>query len=318
MTTASPAYILPPVEADSINTTTVPFGITDAMLTSSTVAETDYTAWNAATAYTAGDFAIRTTATTHAIYLRLISGTTATAPEDDATNWVRVSATNRWKMFDMLSASPTTGASPLTVVLEPGRISGLAIIGAVADSVTITLVDGVDTVYSETVSLDQTIIENWDDYFFAEFAQQANVVKLDLPTYSDGVLTVTFTGTGTLSVEKLIVGTATEVGVIQSGARVRRRSFTAVERDDFGELTGITRRKSIPLVSQTLFIDKGLARRVRMALDLAKSCPCVFIGFDDDTDAYAELLTFVALCNDYEINLDHPETAVINTELEGI
>ena len=318
MTTASPAYVLPPVEADSINTSTVPFGITDAMLTSSTVAETDYTAWNAATAYTAGDFAIRTTATTHAIYLRLISGTTATAPEDDATNWVRVSATNRWKMFDMLSASPTTGASPLTVVLEPGRISGLAIIGAVADSVTITLVDGVDTVYSETVSLDQTIIENWDDYFFAEFAQQANVVKLDLPTYIDGVLTVTFTGTGTLSVEKLIVGTATEVGVIQSGPRVRRRSFTTPERDDFGELTGITRRKSIPLVSQSLFIDKAMVRRARMALDLAKSCPCVFIGFDDDADANAELLTFVALCNDYEINLDHPEKAIINTELEGI
>jgi len=52
--------------------------------------------------------------------------------------------------------------------------------------------------------------------------------------------------------------------------------------------------------------------------DAAKSCPCVFIGFDDDTDAYAELLTFVALCNDYEINLDHPEKAIINTELEGI
>ena len=126
------------------------------------------------------------------------------------------------------------------------------------------------------------------------------------------------TGTGTLSVEKLIVGTATEVGVIQSGPRVRRRSFTTPERDDFGELTGITRRKSIPLVSQSLFIDKAMVRRARMALDLAKSCPCVFIGFDDDTDAYAELLTFVALCNDYEINLEHPETAVINTELEGI
>ena len=45
--TASAAYVLPPIEADSINTTNVPYGITDAMLTSSTVAETDYTAWNA-------------------------------------------------------------------------------------------------------------------------------------------------------------------------------------------------------------------------------------------------------------------------------
>ena len=117
MTTASPAYVLPPVEADSINTSTVPFGITDAMLTSSTVAETDYTAWNAATAYTAGDFAIRTTATTHAIYLRLISGTTATAPEDDATNWVRVSATNRWKMFDNLRRSLVTPMALLFLLL---------------------------------------------------------------------------------------------------------------------------------------------------------------------------------------------------------
>ena len=84
--TASAAYVLPPIEADSINTTNVPFGITDAMLISSTVAENDYTAWNAATAYTAGDFVIRTTATTHSIYLRLLNGTSATAPKDDATN----------------------------------------------------------------------------------------------------------------------------------------------------------------------------------------------------------------------------------------
>ena len=55
-----------------------PTTITDAMLTSSTVPETDYTAWNAATAYTLAQRVIRVS--THKVYERLVAGTTATAP----------------------------------------------------------------------------------------------------------------------------------------------------------------------------------------------------------------------------------------------
>ena len=61
-----------------------PLTVTDSILTSSSLAETDYAAWNAATAYNAGDRVIRTSV--HRIYERVIAGTTATAPESDPVN----------------------------------------------------------------------------------------------------------------------------------------------------------------------------------------------------------------------------------------
>lgn len=62
-----------------------PVTVTPAMLTSS-VPETDYTEWAAATAYTSGQYVIR--ASQHKVYRRVISGTTATVPESDAVNWI--------------------------------------------------------------------------------------------------------------------------------------------------------------------------------------------------------------------------------------
>ena len=87
---STPMYVIRPVT------------ITASILTSSTVAEPavgtdpDPAAWNGATTYAVGDLVHY--ATTHKIYQRRVAGTTATAPDQDPTNWLEVSATNRWKI----------------------------------------------------------------------------------------------------------------------------------------------------------------------------------------------------------------------------
>ena len=104
-----------------------PITITSGMLLSSSVPETDYAAWSAATAYALGAKVIRTSM--HRIYQRLVSGTTATAPESDPVNWLDIGPTNRWAMFDGEISTSTTKATSLAVTLAPGRASGLALIG---------------------------------------------------------------------------------------------------------------------------------------------------------------------------------------------
>ena len=63
----------------------LPYTITDPVLTSSSVPETDHAAWVSGTTYAAGDRVIRTG--THRIYERLIPGAGTTPPESDSANW---------------------------------------------------------------------------------------------------------------------------------------------------------------------------------------------------------------------------------------
>ncbi len=120
-----------------------PLPITDAILTSSTCAEPSAgeAVYNAATTYAVGDVVI--VAADHRTYQSLQAGNLANTPITSPTWWLDIGASNRWKMFDLLRNTQTEQASPLTVVLTPGlRVNSLALLGLVADSVTVSVVTG--------------------------------------------------------------------------------------------------------------------------------------------------------------------------------
>lgn len=374
MTFTATAYVLPPVNAEAINTTTERFGITDDHFVDSSVPEEPPPAYNGATTYAVGaevstgtaggvitcwrslqagnightpvegvwwtnigttysvwaggtwaEGALVIVVATHSVYERTAAspGTSAVSPEVDVAAagglWIRHSTTNRWAMFDMLSTTPTVAVSPLTVVLTPGRISGLALLN-IADGgdVVITETSGADEVYSHTETLDGAEITSWEDYFFAEFDLKSNITRLDVPTYTDGEITVEITGGADLAVGKLVVGTAVAVGKTEDAPRVRNKSFSVVERNDFGDVTDITKRKSIPMVSQTVMVEKANLRAAKAAFEGARTCPCVFIGLSNDEDAFAELLTFLGICVDVEVIPKSSGFCPINAEIEGI
>lgn len=367
------AYLIPPINAEAINTTNARFGISEAMLVSSSVPETPaaayvagtsyalnaecstgtaggvitcwlslqaanvghtpassptwwknigttYSVWEAATSWATGARVIRPVADVHAVFERLgAGGVDAALPEADATKWFRVSATNRWAMFDMLGSVRTAAVSPLTFTLAPGRVSALALVDASGGTVSIAMTGGGGPVYAVTSPLDATVIASWEDYFFADFAPRSNFLRLDVPMYSDGQITVTVTeDSGALSLGKCVVGIAQTLGSTNYGPRVRRKSYSLVNRDDFGDLQGITRRKSIALVSQTFFTEKSEVLKAKAALDAARTTPCIVVGLDNDQDEYAELLTLLAICNDSEVNLSNPMSCDITAEFEGI
>lgn len=145
--------------------------------------------WVAGTNWATGARVIRPNM--HAVYERgAPGGVDATLPENDLTKWKRVSATNRWAMFDMLESTPTIGVSPITVVLAPGRITGLGILNADGNTVEVTETSGAGTVYHDPSSLDSTVIVSWEDYFFAEANPRSNYVRNNIPPYTDGLITV--------------------------------------------------------------------------------------------------------------------------------
>lgn len=299
-----------------------PTKITDAMLTSSTVPETDHAEWAAGTNYTVGDKCIRTS--THRIYERLIGGTTATPPESDATNWLDLGPTNRWALFDEKVGTVTTAANSMTYVLQAGRIDSLALLNADAASVTVSLVVDSVEVYSASLDLiDNTSVGNWYQYFYEPFYRKEAVVLtglldaalVDVPPYGEGTLTITFTRTGgTVSCGMLVVGLLTEVGTTLTDVQVSIRDYSRKERDAFGNAT-IVERDYSRVMSAPVLIEGNRARVDFVVKELARyrATPVVIIG----SETYGSTV-FFGWFADWKVTLKNELGCTVTVECEGM
>jgi hypothetical protein len=296
-----------------------PLEITSARLTSSTVAEPDTgeALWVAATSYALDAVAIR--ATTHRKYQNLQAGIDAGLPEDSPLRWLDIGPTNRFAMFDLLRNSQTVGASPLTVVLAPGkRITALALIGMEAQTVTVTMTVGAEVVYTATKNLYKRLTTTWTQYFFGEFRTQKNIALFDLPLFSGASIAITLASTtGTVKCGGCVIGSAVFIGEVQHDAESDELNFSKIDRTTSG--TAILQpRRSVPKTQQALFIGKELVNQARDVRSSLNAVPAVWSGLDDPDDGYFDALLILGIYKQFTINLAHPETAKINLTLEEI
>lgn len=296
-----------------------PLEITAARLTSSTVAEPDAgeALWVAAASYALDTVVIRPT--THRKYQNLQAGVDAGAPEDSPLRWLDIGPTNKFAMFDLLRNSQTMAASPMTVVLAPGkRITALALIGMEAQTATVTMTVGAEVVYTATKNLYKRLTTTWTQYFFNEFSTQKNIVLFDLPLYSGAAIEITLASTtGTVKCGGCVIGSAVFIGEVQHDAESDELNFSKIDRTVSG--TAILQpRRSVPKTQQTLFIDKELVNQVRDLRTSLNAVPAVWSGLDDPDDGYFDALLVLGIHKQFSINLAHPEVAKINLTLEEI
>ena len=299
-----------------------PTPILDAALISSNVPETDYAAWVSGTTYALGDRVIRTTATTHKVYERLVAGAGTTAPELDTINWLAVGPTNRWKMFDQKVGTVTTQADSISVTLAPGRINSLALLNVDASTVDVELVVDTETVYSASLDLDSgNAVGNWYEYFYEPIYQQDTVVitdlldaaLLDIPGYGEGELTVTLTRTGgTVSCGVLVVGVVFEIGGTRPGASVSIRDFSRKEADDFGNYDLVVRDFS-KQISANVIVDSARADEVARTVARHRATPLVWIG----ADIYGALVVY-GFVSDWRLALSNAAISEFTIEIEGM
>ncbi|MDP3876021.1 MAG: hypothetical protein Q8Q50_03480 [Methylobacter sp.] len=300
-----------------------PLEITAGRFTSSTIAEPDAgeTAWNAATSYTVGDIAIRTT--THRKYQNLIAGVDATNPESAPTRWLDVGPTNKWAMFDTIRNSATIKATTVTVVLTPGvRVDAVALLGVVANSavISMTSVTGGGTVYnSGTINLNTREVLDWYDYFFKAFSTQPSIALFDLPPYSDGIITITLNATsGNVECGACVIGSQFYLGGVQYEAENDVLNFSSVTRDFAGGTATMVQRRNVPKTIQSIWADKSRVNAIRDLRDSLNAMPAVWSGLYDDTDQYFEALLILGFYKKFSINLRYPQHAIISLELEEI
>lgn len=292
--------------------------LTDAMLTSSTAAEDDFPAWVGATAYTAGNKVIRVS--THRVYERLISGTTATAPELDTTNWLDIGPTNRWRMFDQAVGTATSVEGDLTVVMRPGAVSGIALLELAGKQVDITMKDapGGTVIYSRSILLDGTEIDSFYEWFYKEYEQLGDVVLTDLPIhFVSNELTVSITGATELATVECGVchfGEAIDIGLAQEGASVGIIDYSRKTVDAFGNYS-ITQRAFSKRADLNLLTEKRDFNRIFRALAAIRSTPCIFIG--TEAAGYEPLIVY-GFYKDFSIVVAYPQYHLCNISIEGL
>jgi hypothetical protein len=291
-----------------------PTVLTSAMLISSTVPETDHAAYAAGTTYALGARVIRTS--THRIYESLQDANTGHTPETEKTWWSDVGPTNRWAMFDTEINTQTVGADGvLTVVIQPGPINSLALIGMDATGLTITMVDGVGaTVYSRTVDLDNTQIVDFYTYCFEPRDFLREVVLTDIPVYGAGQITITLTSGSTPRLGALIFGSAIEIGDTKYGAQLGIVDYSKIETDEFGTTTFI-RRNNAKRINVPILLSNSRLRYVSKKLQELTATPCVWIGSAEYN--FSPLITF-GFFQDFGVTISYANHSECNLEIRSM
>lgn len=295
----------------------------DSSILSSTNA-TDATAeYASATTYADGDQVKVTTTSggaataTFKIYESQVGSNQGNDPTTDSgTNWVEVSSTNPYKMFDNIPQDQTQVSGGIDVTITPGEgVNSLALINLTAETVdiTVTSLSGGGTVYSETINLsDTTKISSWYEFFFEDALYYSNDVKLDIPYFSDCVITVNINGTGTVGCGALIIGKQATLGWTQHGSDFGYVDYSAIDIDADGRFSITTGDFS---KRQTLRVDLLVDHwnGIEKALFALRNTPAVWVA----EESYKSAIIFGFL-REFDIKLSNPALARAEIDLIGL
>lgn len=278
----------------------------------STNAVETYVAYSAATTYAKGD---RVDYGTN-IYESLVNSNTGNTPSTSPTFWVLVGPDNVHAMFDDQISTATVSTSPLTVVMTPGLMNSLALLGLVGNQVVVTITDGAGgpTVYSRTVSLDGSYVYDWYMYFFEPFTQIGEVVFTDIPPYLNARMTLTLSGSGTVAIGQLSFGTFYELGDAEYGATAGITDYSRKDTDEFGATTFVERAFSKRMTAR-LMLDAMQMNKVQRVLSDIRAKPAVWIGAEGE--AYQPLVVY-GFYRDFTIDVAYPTKSYCSLEIEGL
>lgn len=305
-----------------------PLDIGDTVLVSSTIPEPDAgeaALWVPGTDYAEGTKVRRDT--THRVYSRLVAGgDTTTIPEHALdTLWYDEGAVNRWRMFQLDRNTASTSDNPIVVtVAPPSRTPCLALFGVVGQQVTVETRKGGALLDTRTFSMRKRDTRTWSQYFWGGFttAQIPSLVIYDLLPVSGAEITVTISGgTGPYALSALVVGQAYYVGAVDYGAQDSATNYSSMERTFDGDLpvSKMIRRRSVERGVNTIAVPKELVPQVRRLRQRLNAKVAVYVGLDDlFEDDYFESVLKLGFYKQFDLNLDYPDQATLQLEVEEI
>ncbi|MBO9457408.1 hypothetical protein J7376_19465 [Paracoccus sp. R12_1] len=254
-----------------------PVRITPAMLISSNVPEDDHPGWDAGTTYGNGDRVIRS----HKIFESVQGGNTGHNPAADDIGewWVEVSATNRWRAFDLGLADPATNADSIRYELTLGRTTdAIAVFGMNAASLRVTVTDPIDgVIHDATHALIETVsVHDAWSYCFGEISSSPDLILRDLPIWSGATLAIQISAPGgTASVGEILIGQDHPIGRTLVDTAIGLQDYSIKERDDFGGAVVVERGFTRTVDFRFVFPTED-ARRIQSIMSRIRASVAVF------------------------------------------
>lgn len=294
-----------------------PVEVTPARLTATNIAEPDATvgeaAWLVGTTYTIGQRVILTT--THKLYESVQNGNTGNSPDTSPTWWAEVSATNRYRMFDMVNSSQSTQASLIDVTITPGTVvNGLALLNVNAQTIRVRMIDPIDgTVFDQTYNMQAPpLFSTWWNYYFDPIELET-ALFVTLPSYGSAAIRIEASGPATVSIGTVIIGVIQPIGEgVEYGAKIGIRDYSRKERNDFGDLV-LVERSFADRASFTMLVPNEQRNAVKKLLTSVRATPCLWIGVVGEEDTYV-----YGIFNEFEYTIQFVEHSVLTLDLEGL
>lgn len=272
-----------------------PITITDAMLTSSTLAEDSTSAWTSAT-YAVGDYCH--VVATHRVYKCAVAGSSTISPELDPTNWVDTRPTNKWAPFDIYTSTAAATVTTMTYVITPGYFNAIALYGLTGTQYTLTVKDvsGGSTIYSSSGYL-YGAPEGWYEYLFGTLRNVDKLVFTDIPPRPAAEITLTITAAASQSVglgmmaigDYVSLAGSGDWGGTQYGASAEPVTYSYIKYNEDGTTT-IVRRHSGTNLRVTVTMPREEADAVLQSLQTVLDVPVAWIA--TSASGYAGLTTF--------------------------
>jgi hypothetical protein len=299
-----------------------PIKITDAMLISSTVPETDYAAYVAGTTYALGTRVI--VIATHKIYESAQAGNLGHYPPDNLTGtipwWIEVSATNRHKIFDEKVGDQTSQAGSFNYVLQPGMFDSITLFNVEGLTLRLVLTDPTEgVVYDKTINLLSTanVIDGYT-YCFEPFIYTTALARLDIPPYGSASLSITLTGV-TAKCGEIVVGLKRYIGDSQWGISVSDVDFSKKDQDPYGNFIVVERPFSRKL-NCDLWLPSAIFDETDRLLTLYRAKPVVWVGSPNDASGeniYASMLVY-GFRKSFNLVAKHLQSSGCSLEIIGL
>jgi len=213
--------------------------------------------------------------------------------------WLQLGPANVNAMFDESPSSLTSGTSPLTVVVTPGAIDAAAFFSVTGTSLALTGVVGTSTTYSRTIDV----------------AGISEAVALNIPANASMSLTISLTGTGTVSIGAAVFGTNNEIGTAQAGASAGIIDYSVKSTDDYGD-TVLVQRGFAKTLSVEALIQNNQLNRVHRLISSLRATPTVWIA-STATDYAAPGIVY-GYYRDFSLDVRYPTYSVCSFEIEGL
>lgn len=277
----------------------VPIEITDAILTSSSLAEDSTSAWVAGT-YAVGDF--RHVVATHRVYKCAVAGSSTISPELDPTRWNDDRPTNKWAPFDSYVTTPAQGVTSISYTLLPGFANALSLYGLVGGSLSVIVKDGPggNILLSKTIELYEQALGLYE-LLFTNLQQLDRVVLKDLPMSPNAEITITINAASgaDVAIGMINVGDLTPVigaaawGGTEYGATAEPKTYSYIKFNSDGT-SSIKRRGSATDIKASVAMPEESAEYAVSVVQKVLDKPVSSIATTEDGYSYLNVFGLVS------------------------